>query len=125
MNKNTLEEDIPMVTSSSNITINQQQPAGGGEEFHNVFEIVTNANREVSNNNNVAAAQQIYQCALLDWVDDARELSDGSEEKEKLRRKIAELWMAFADMNKSAKMVRNLFIFIYRITLCSSKNCTK
>jgi len=51
-------------------------------------------------------ARMVYQSALLDWVDDAREGS-GGDAPDLLRDKITTLWIAYANLNKRAKMFKS------------------
>lgn len=51
-------------------------------------------------------ARMVYQSALLDWVDDAREGS-GGEALNLLGDKITSLWIAYANLNKRAKMFKS------------------
>mmetsp|Transcript_38820 Transcript_38820/g.116721 ORF Transcript_38820/g.116721 Transcript_38820/m.116721 type:complete len:598 (-) Transcript_38820:64-1857(-) len=55
---------------------------------------------------NLDGARIIYQSALLDWVDDAREGS-GGEAPDLLKDKITTLWIAYANLNKRAKMFKS------------------
>ena len=76
--------------------------------LHDPQMVIQNAEAKFSSKD-MAGAQQIYQCALLDWVDDAREMESGPV-KEKLRNDIATLWIAFANLNIRAKLVSYRFV---------------
>eukprot|EP00566_Odontella_aurita_P025568 CAMPEP_0113552420 /NCGR_PEP_ID=MMETSP0015_2-20120614/15057_1 /TAXON_ID=2838 /ORGANISM="Odontella" /LENGTH=112 /DNA_ID=CAMNT_0000453395 /DNA_START=277 /DNA_END=613 /DNA_ORIENTATION=+ /assembly_acc=CAM_ASM_000160 len=69
---------------------------------------------------NLDGARIIYQSALLDWVDDAREGS-GGEAPDLLKDKITTLWIAYANLNKRAKMVSRSVLEIdwVRTALCT------
>lgn len=51
-------------------------------------------------------AQMAYQSALLDWVDDAREMENSGKDITALRDSIATLWIEYAKLNRKANMVR-------------------
>ena len=76
--------------------------------MHDPQMVIQNAEVKFSSKD-MAGAQQIYQCALLDWVDDAREM-EGGPAKEKLRNDIATLWISFANLNIRAKLVSSQLV---------------
>lgn len=51
-------------------------------------------------------AQMAYQTALLDWVDDAREMENSGKDITLLRDSIATVWIEYAKLNRKANMVR-------------------
>lgn len=57
-------------------------------------------NRRASND--IQGAHMMFESALLEWVDDARE---GAGDPDQMREAIATLWLAYADFHKSNKMV--------------------
>ena len=62
----------------------------------------------------VDRAQLIYQTALLEWQDDAREIGDdNSMQLEQIRRAIASLWLAYAHFYRRLKKVRKKFAKMY------------
>lgn len=97
---------------------------------YNPNTIINEANESFLKND-IANAQMTYQCALLDWVDDAREMMNNNEadnnnssggvvDMKYLRDAIVLLWIEYAQLNQKANMVRLsrwyfacVFIFIY------------
>ena len=55
--------------------------------------------------NDLEGAHMMFESALLEWVDDARE---GAGDPDQMREAIATLWLAYADFHKSNKMVSKL-----------------
>ncbi len=49
-------------------------------------------------------AHMMFESALLDWADDARE---GSIDPDQMKEAIATLWLGYADFHKTSKMVRD------------------
>ncbi len=77
---------------------------------YNPNTIINEAN-ESFHNNDISNAQMTYQCALLDWVDDAREMMNnnsggGVVDMKYLRDAIVLLWIEYAQLNQKANMVR-------------------
>ena len=69
--------------------------------------IISNANECYIQKNNLEEAQMCYQSALLDWVDDAREMeNNGQEDITKMKDAIVTLWIEYAKLNSKASMVR-------------------
>lgn len=68
--------------------------------------IINEANTSYNDNpNGLESAQMIYQSALLDWVDDAREMQNNNQDVSSLKDAIALLWVEYAKLNKKANMV--------------------
>lgn len=57
--------------------------------------------------NDIAGAQMLYQQALLDWVDDAREGTDLGLDPTRMREAIATLWIAYANLSRQAQMYKS------------------
>ena len=57
----------------------------------------------------VNAAQTVYKSALLDWVDDVT-MGD-TIEKETVKGEIANLWLAYADLNRRSNLVSRQFLY--------------
>lgn len=66
--------------------------------------VIIQAAEEKRAQNDVNGAQMMFQSALLDWVDAARE--GGVRDPDQVREAIATLWLAYAHFNQSANMVR-------------------
>ena len=54
--------------------------------------------------NDIQGAHMIFESALLDWADDARE---GANDPDHMKEAIATLWLGYADFHKTSKMVRS------------------
>ena len=68
--------------------------------------IIQNANEiYAQNNKNLEEAQMCYQSALLDWVDDAREMENNGQDVTAMKDAIATLWIEYAKLNYNANMV--------------------
>lgn len=68
--------------------------------------IIQNANEiYAQNNKNLEEAQMCYQSALLDWVDDAREMENNGQDVSTMKDAIATLWIEYARLNSNANMV--------------------
>ena len=63
----------------------------------------------------VNAAQTVYKSALLDWVDDVT-MGD-TIEKETVKGEIANLWLAYADLNRRTNLVSHQFFMIVCINI--------
>jgi len=74
---------------------------------HNPNVIIQKANEKVEQND-LDGARMICQSALLDWVDDAREMSGDADSATvtKIRAAIANLWIGYANMYRSSKKYR-------------------
>jgi hypothetical protein len=87
------------------------------EQQYDTNAIIQQANEKFAQNE-LEAAQMIYQSALLDWVDDAREMEnndaggDNSKEISVLKDSIALLWIEYANLNRKANMVRFVWVCI-------------
>ena len=71
---------------------------------YNPISIINNAN-ESYKNNNLEEAQMCYQSALLDWVDDAREMENSGQDISTMKDSITTLWIEYAKLNATANMV--------------------
>lgn len=71
---------------------------------HNPSLIIQKAN-EKAEQNDLDGARMICQSALLDWVDDAREMSGDADSATvtKIRAAIANLWIGYANLYRSSK----------------------
>lgn len=54
--------------------------------------------------NDMQGAHMIFESALLDWADDARE---GANDPDHMKEAIATLWLGYAEFHKTSKMVRS------------------
>lgn len=78
---------------------------------------IIRAAEEKRQQGDVAGAQMMFQSALLNWVDAARE--GGVSDPDQVREAIATLWLAYAQFNDSLKMVRCVFqLFVCFIQTC-------
>jgi hypothetical protein len=72
--------------------------------------IIQQANEVYANKKeNLESAQMIYQGALLDWVDDTREMENSGRQDidiQHVKDAIATLWIAYAHLNQLAEKVR-------------------
>mmetsp|Transcript_25885 Transcript_25885/g.31905 ORF Transcript_25885/g.31905 Transcript_25885/m.31905 type:complete len:555 (-) Transcript_25885:55-1719(-) len=93
------------------------------ESSHNPQTIIAQANEKLAEND-LESAQMMYRSALLDWVDDAREMErnstssdsnindgndadiSGYEAIRKLRDDVATLWIEYANLNRRASMFK-------------------
>eukprot|EP00957_Ditylum_brightwellii_P130226 9934210-Ditylum_brightwellii.AAC.1 len=50
----------------------------------------------------LSGAQKLFKSALLEWVDDAQ--FGGSADDDGMQKAISELWIAYAKLNRKAKM---------------------
>jgi hypothetical protein len=57
--------------------------------------------------NDLDGGQMLFQSALLDWVDDARENVRSSKDPEQMREAIATLWIAYAHYLCRAKQFKS------------------
>lgn len=64
---------------------------------------IIRAAEEKRKQNDINGAQMVYQAALLNWVDAARE--GGVSDPDSVREAISTLWLAFAHFNSSTNMV--------------------
>eukprot|EP00970_Alexandrium_tamarense_P003574 scaffold559_cov190-Alexandrium_tamarense.AAC.69 len=55
----------------------------------------------------IGAAQNVYQSALLDWVDDAT-MGD-TVDLESVRGEVANLWLAYAGLNRRSNLSLDVF----------------
>ena len=53
----------------------------------------------------ISAAQNVYQSALLDWVDDVTMGDSALVDMETVRGEIANLWLAYANLNRRSNLV--------------------
>lgn len=75
---------------------------------HNAQSIIQHAASALSTSG-VAAAQNIYKSALLDWVDDVT-MGDGMDtDGGDVKGEVAELWLGYALLNKGANLVSLFF----------------
>ena len=56
-------------------------------------------------NNNVSAAQAIYQNALLEWVDDVTMGNMDNDTADVAREEIVKLWLGYANLNRRSNLV--------------------
>ncbi len=85
---------------------------------------IINTAEETLQKSGVNAAQTVYKSALLDWVDDVT-MGD-TIDKEAVRGEIANLWLAYADLNRRSNLVSDLWIYFLRYfyaSLHSSIDC--
>ena len=68
--------------------------------------IIIKAADDKLSSNDVAGGQTLYQSALLNWVDDARENVFG-QDPEQMREAIATLWIAYAHFLRKAKQFKS------------------
>lgn len=66
---------------------------------------IINTAEETLQTSGVNAAQTVYKSALLDWVDDVT-MGD-TVDKESVRGEVANLWLAYANLNRSSNLVSN------------------
>lgn len=73
---------------------------------HNPSLILQKANEKMEEND-LDGVRMICQSALLDWVDDAREMSCNADSATvtKIRAAIATLWIGYANLYRSTKKV--------------------
>lgn len=64
---------------------------------------IIQAAEERKRQNDLSGAQMMFQSALLNWVDAARE--GGVSDADQAREAIATLWLAYAHFNQSNNMV--------------------
>ena len=76
------------------------------ESEHNPDIIIEKANEKMEQND-LEGARMICQSALLDWVDDAREMSGDADRAtvKKIRVAIADLWIGYANLYRKIKKV--------------------
>lgn len=81
---------------------------------YNSQTIIQNAETKL-NDEGVSAAQMVYQSALLDWVDDVTmgEMEDGVLEG--VRGEIANLWLAYAMLNRKNNLVSEIMYSVWWI----------
>jgi hypothetical protein len=73
----------------------------------------------------ITGAHMIFESALLDWADDARE---GAIDPDQMQEAIATLWLGYAEFHKTCKMVRpyaiicllHCMILYYIVMYCTS-----
>ena len=75
---------------------------------HNPDIIIQKANEKVEQDD-LDGARMICQSALLDWVDDAREMSGDADSATvaRIRVAIADLWIGYANLYRTTKKVNN------------------
>lgn len=59
----------------------------------------------------VNAAQMVFQSELLDWVDDVT-MGDMGDNMGIVREEIANLWLAYANLNRKSNLVSLPIIFL-------------
>jgi len=90
----------PPTTTTTTTTTSDTDTHNNTTQQFNPQLIINQANEQVKEND-VAGAQMTYQSALLDWVDDIRELSASTESAESLFRMneaVATLWIEYAKL---------------------------
>ena len=70
------------------------QQNGNQTDLYSPSRIIDEASKKVSEGD-LQGAEMLYQEALLDWVDDAREGNDANN-PDKMKNAIAELWCGYA-----------------------------
>lgn len=81
---------------------------------HSAQQIINQASSTLSSSG-IAAAQNIFKSAILDWVDDVT-MGD-TMEVEGANEEVAELWLGYALLNREAKLV-SLMLFTIYCTVC-------
>jgi hypothetical protein len=64
---------------------------------------IIDAAEETLQTSGINAAQTVYKSALLDWVDDVT-MGD-TVDKDSVRGEIANLWLAYANLNRRSNLV--------------------
>ena len=77
---------------------------------------IINTAEETLQTSGVNAAQTVYKSALLDWVDDVT-MGD-SVDKESVRGEIANLWLAYANLNRRSNLVSKIIYEYYYNNQC-------
>ena len=72
--------------------------------------VIIAASEEKRKKGDMGGAEMMFQSALLEWVDDARE---GGVDPEFLREAIATLWLAYADFFRTNKAVSYCYCCYY------------
>ena len=74
---------------------------------------IINTADETLRTNGVNAAQTVYKSALLDWVDDVT-MGD-TIDKESVKGEIANLWLAYAALNKRSNLVSRYCLIVFSL----------
>ena len=79
---------------------------------HNAEHIISQANTALTTTG-LAAAQNVYQSAILDWVDDVTmgdAMDTTTDDGNDVGGEVAKLWLGYAMLNRGASLVSVLFL---------------